>query len=457
MDDLKSEALKLVGWYSPPNLRGTLDIVWGCAITVFICTWTANHVNVPPHGSKSGWRFLYKLKITMFSLLTPEYAAAVAAVDLRTAVILTHRMRKLGLKKWTLKHSFFVGMGGYMIGCGNVWKALDVDTFVECYESGHIQIDGSNTADKATAHGSPKVMVERRDTWPLERKASITQTSTTSTNDMIILPSISEMEIDDRAKADWLLKLIACGQLTWLIIQLIGRAVQHLSLSTLEATTVSYVSCALFAYASWWNKPYDLQSPIAVSVPADSPLWRRLKDGPSYIRFDYEPKLDVDRRTQVLYCIGSLVLAETYCGLHLLAWNVHFGSEIEQQLWRWLNMYFIVLHVFVFFASLISHSRASVIKMRENCIASWQWLAECVLKPIMPKATQPFFRLLHILDSMDEEALPPWPARWTLLVMTFLYVWTSLYLLAESFVGLRRMPMLLYITVNRVQLLPHIH
>ena len=96
MEEPTTSPVKLVGWYSPPNLRGTLDIVWGFAITVFICTWTANHVNVPPYGSPSRWRFFYKLKITMLSLLTPEYTAAVAAVDLRTAVILTSRMRKLG-------------------------------------------------------------------------------------------------------------------------------------------------------------------------------------------------------------------------------------------------------------------------------------------------------------------------------------------------------------------------
>ena len=90
MDEPTMSVVKLVGWYSPPNLRGTLDIVWGFAIIVFIYTCTANHWNVPPDGSASRWRFFYKLKITMLSLLTPEYTVALVAIDLRTAVILTN-------------------------------------------------------------------------------------------------------------------------------------------------------------------------------------------------------------------------------------------------------------------------------------------------------------------------------------------------------------------------------
>jgi len=36
-----------VPWQLSPNQRGTMDIVWSCLFTVFICVWTAVHLNVP--------------------------------------------------------------------------------------------------------------------------------------------------------------------------------------------------------------------------------------------------------------------------------------------------------------------------------------------------------------------------------------------------------------------------
>jgi hypothetical protein len=236
----------------------------------------------------------------MLSLLTPEDKAVVAAVDLRTAVTLTDGMRKLGFDKWTLKHSFFVAMGGYMIESEGHYTPLDVDTFLECFERGQVQIGsaackGNKTAADEASHSA----VEQVEISVSTGKRGTKEISSSPSNDIIILPSITELDIDDRAKADWLLKFILCAQLTWLVIQLIGRAVQGLSLSALEATTISYVSCALFAYSMWWKKPYDLQSPIVVSVAADHPLAAQLKDHTSYIAFDHEPALEIDDRTRI--------------------------------------------------------------------------------------------------------------------------------------------------------------
>ena len=459
MADQRADTSKMVGWYSPPNLRGTIDIVWGCAFTVFICTWAANHVNVPPYGSSARWRFLYKLKIMMLSLLTPEYTAALAAVDLRTSVILTKHMHKLGFDQWTIKHSFFVIMGAYMIECEKRWTPLDVDTFVKWLERGQLQV-GPPPEQKAKTIGTKTRATNtagKKNSKSSTQEKSRAQSTSIPFSDTIVLPWVSEIGIDDRAKADWLIKAIACIQLGWLIIQLIGRAAQHLSLSSLEATTVSYISCALYAYAVWWNKPYDLQSPVVVSVAADHPIANYLKSRPTYVPFDQEPNLEVDDRTQILYLLGSFLIFGTYSGLHLLAWEVHFGSSIEQQLWRWLTVSLLALHVVVYTAALLVQSRASAVKVKENCIASWQWLAECLLKPITPNAVRPFLRAIHVLDHLDENVLPSWPMRMALMVLTFLYVLTSLYLIVESFLGLRRMPMLLYITVNWLQFLPHIH
>src|SRR5204862_325718 len=40
-----------VNFFHPPPIRGTMDILWSCLFTVFLCTWTAQHLNVPQQPS----------------------------------------------------------------------------------------------------------------------------------------------------------------------------------------------------------------------------------------------------------------------------------------------------------------------------------------------------------------------------------------------------------------------
>ena len=233
------------------------------------------------------------------------------------------------------------------------YSPLDVDTFLECLERGHVQIGSSELKDKTfTTDEASESPVEHVEVFVATGKGGMKETITGSTIGTIILPSITELDIDDRAKADWLLKFISYAQLTWLVIQLIGRAIQGLSLSALEATTISYVPCALFAYSMWWKKPYDLQSPIIVPVPGDHPIAVQLKDHASYIAFDHEPALEIDDRTQIVFILAQTFIFAAYSGLHLLAWDVHFGSLIEQQLWRWMTVSLVALHVVLCTAAL---------------------------------------------------------------------------------------------------------
>jgi hypothetical protein len=122
-----------------------------------------------------------------------------------------------------------------------------------------------------------------------------------------------------------------------------------------------------------------------------------------------------------------------------------------------MSVSLVALHVVLCTAALIVQSRVSAVKVKKNCIAWWQWLADSLVKPITHRPVRPFSHRIHVLDRLDHDVLPPWPTRIALVVFTFYYVWTSVYLLVVSFVGLRRMPMLLYMTVNWLQFLPHIH
>ncbi|KAJ4305894.1 hypothetical protein N0V90_001427 [Kalmusia sp. IMI 367209] len=47
-------------------------------------------------------------------------------------------------------------------------------------------------------------------------------------------PTIKDPDIDDRSKANWLTKAIVLLQISYFILQLFARAIQHLPISTLE-------------------------------------------------------------------------------------------------------------------------------------------------------------------------------------------------------------------------------
>lgn len=75
-----------VGWYSAPNLRYMIDLAWARTFTIFMCTWTALHLSVPPYRSSFGWRLWYKIRFMLGAILAPEYMARIALTELCTAV-----------------------------------------------------------------------------------------------------------------------------------------------------------------------------------------------------------------------------------------------------------------------------------------------------------------------------------------------------------------------------------
>src|SRR5262249_24572891 len=80
------------------------------------------------------------------------------------------------------------------------------------------------------------------------------------------LPKISDDEIDDRNKGDFLVKGVTVLQIAWLIAQLITRAARQLPVSQLEVTTLSYSICAIMTFAIIFSKPRDIRTPIRIKA-----------------------------------------------------------------------------------------------------------------------------------------------------------------------------------------------
>lgn len=76
----------VVGWVAGPTERGTLAIIWSCLGTIFACTWTVLHLNIPGYNDTKCEKFLRKVKWMVINILFPEFIFFKAVCDLRLAL-----------------------------------------------------------------------------------------------------------------------------------------------------------------------------------------------------------------------------------------------------------------------------------------------------------------------------------------------------------------------------------
>lgn len=83
---MSNSTMTVVGWKAGPTERGTLNLVWSCVLTIFACTWTVLHLNIPTHNDSKWTRSLRKVKWMIINIVFPEFILSKAICDLRLAV-----------------------------------------------------------------------------------------------------------------------------------------------------------------------------------------------------------------------------------------------------------------------------------------------------------------------------------------------------------------------------------
>ncbi|KIL62384.1 hypothetical protein M378DRAFT_165746 [Amanita muscaria Koide BX008] len=184
-----------------------LHIIYGCFSTVFLCTWTALHLDVVYPS-----RLFRRVGWMMIALIAPELVLAKAFNDWRhTSNLLAKILKNYPECGWTETHAQFVRMGGFRLVDANG------KTFFDCVKDGTID-----------------------------------------------LPKVSKDEILARSKGDSIAKTITVIQTAWFVFQCIHRRSQHLLLTELEITTLAHTLINFFIYFCWWHKPYGVALPIEV-------------------------------------------------------------------------------------------------------------------------------------------------------------------------------------------------
>ena len=358
----------IVGFVQEPNGRGTFGIMYSCLITWFICLWTIFHINIPAVRQPRWIHLIRKLGFMLFGAVSPEWIAAISYTNWRDArqfvkdarrlhsnfylpmpygvsledvgvnaslegsqqiSAVVQKFRSLPINNWTLVHGFYCVMGGFVITIPDE--------------------KGSNKNGDVTFPLNTKQLL-----WLIQ-------------NRYIDPTSVPVEDIEDKSKTNDLAKYIAILQTLWFSFQFIGRIAQSLPITTLEVSTVGYVTCMLPCMFFWWSKPYDVSVPTVLDIPhCWSPtvrkklqelsqtrgysFWRtrNLVEYPRVLNFVIMDDHWIGERRNDKYpnWIAAISTGLVFGGIHCAAWNFQFPTEVEKWLWRASSLVLIYVPLF---------------------------------------------------------------------------------------------------------------
>lgn len=252
---MASSSTPLLSWQLDGNSRSAWDILWTCLSTIFACTWTLLHMDVPRRNVSVARCTISKLRLWVLTTLAPELTFLFATGQLANARILQKVCNKVQKTRdaessepklwlpqrtrpleqvenldhvylhpvhteWTLRQCFCVIAGGLVLQTQDQWIYT----------------------------------IQPRDMKPLIQ-AGILHCS-----------DFRDQDIEDRAKADSFAKFFTVLQSTWFLCNVITRWAYDLPVSPIELSTVAYVACAILIYGVWWYKPKDMGTSIAVHL-----------------------------------------------------------------------------------------------------------------------------------------------------------------------------------------------
>lgn len=406
-----------LGWVSSPDVRGTIDIIWGCLLTVILCVWTVLTLNVPAPDT-SLWVFTRtKMKWATIALFGPEWLSGMAGAQWSIARRATKLFHDGGIK-WTMQQSYFAEMGGIRL-------KLKDDEFP--ITSKHIY-----------------VLIKL---------------------DLIKLDTITPAAIADRSKADGVAKLFTVVQTGWFILQCLARLAQHISITTLELSTIAFIVCTIGTNIMWWAKPTDVFVPIVLKI--DCTLKELLQmAGPEIsdpegeaISWKWSPleKFD-DMRPNFLVDVGQYLPRTSSFKLSQPAQKIRFRNDRLPPIERdWLLNGFLTVLSLLFGAVYLAGWNIKLPTYTEQLI--WR---SCIV--IMSSLIVAFWVVdagveLHQRKKkrVGNQKVALTPVKMALYaVISLVYVTIRIYILVEPFVSLRSLPAVAFQTVRWAAFIPHV-
>lgn len=181
----------------------------------------------------------------LITVIAPEYLLFTGVNGLAAADTNFAAFQKLAMEDgvpWTLGHSIFAGMGGFVIKGRSAAKAT-VDSDIELSE---LRLIGTEIGPEANSypmsntrgseeHNSQLLVEKTCDSHPNPFHVNATQLLALRHKGIISsLPNISVEELHDKSKSDSFPRIITVAQILWLTFQVIVRKASGLAISQLE-------------------------------------------------------------------------------------------------------------------------------------------------------------------------------------------------------------------------------
>ncbi|KAL3433267.1 hypothetical protein BDV09DRAFT_186861 [Aspergillus tetrazonus] len=329
----------LEGWTFNDNSRSSWDIVWTSLTTIFACTWTVLHMSVPRRNSSEGLILARKLIFWTIALFAPEEIVLIASEEFWGV--------------WSLRARCNVAQAASDSRTGepDSWLYRRTKPLAE------VTLAAGCEDRELKLHPVPA-------RWTLAQCWCVKMGGLTlETED----GDFTEREIKDRAKADTLAKTFTVCQSAWVTANIVARAGYGLPITPFEFATLSYVGCAIMAYACWWKKPQDMAVPITIplrhkrdAMPAEirrpvsagfaligSNLHRMVVDEPAsgVMRREFRG-LSLWEEWWLNTFAGFAALL--FCGIHVAAWNFSFPTDAEAIAWRVFSLVALAMPVIVY-------------------------------------------------------------------------------------------------------------
>ncbi|KAK3904899.1 hypothetical protein C8A05DRAFT_42099 [Staphylotrichum tortipilum] len=486
-----SNGTETKGWTSSPDTRGTIDILVTCLVTTFLCCWTAVYPNIP--GPKEGFWAIFRDKVGLASLgiLGPDFLIVLAMGQRSSARQSFRKFKEHGHHDWTITHSFFADMGGFVLEARGLEQPIPLDAEQLFYLINHNYVE---------------------------------------------YPTITKRELDDRDKSDGLSRLIAVFQATWFIVGLIARGVQGLAITTIELTTVSFVVILFGTSWCWKDKPSCVETTIVLKTTVDineiiasggaysaspydhtpldfisrhdtalnvvwqyynellrkvafSPFTRRVHSRPwNRVPGDTFQWMDLD----LAIVAGAFIYA--FASIFFIAWNSEFPTRFEQLAWRTASIYMFtyggvgILWIGIWEWILLPQKRLTeghAMSLLERSrlprpghffgerfrLASYQEppfqhtgdgsthslrRQPTILPSFVDRARRFLSKTHNISPDKDPHLDTPIGFLFGTTVLCAFYVVFRMYILVEDLVGLRSLPSNAYDTVEWLSFIPHI-
>ncbi|KAK5120488.1 hypothetical protein LTR85_006143 [Meristemomyces frigidus] len=447
------------GWTSQPNGRGTIDIIWSCVFTIFLCSWSVLCVNVPAKTDKQ-WTILWRrLYLTGLGVLAPEVILQAAlgqrlsaARSVKAFSVSAEGLGTSARAAWTLNHGFFADMGGFVLHTS----------------------DGSQ--------------------FPINAK----QLHYLVTKSYIALPAITKEDIQDKNKVDPLLRVITVAQILWFVLSCIARVAQNLAVTTFELTTIGFIFCTLGTHICWAHKPADVNVPVMLhcdtpmtqirreaGLPGAAPpkdltpldfvsreawVWSAwwlfaLKALRSVTGIDFhQDSRPISRMPNddwpclpPLAIVGVGFFDMTYAAIYVSGWNLWFQTDTERILWRVSTT--VILAAFAAFLllyallSALPCLRRTLAAVRGRACASRRKLAAHISRRTGGVQTH---RSADAVATAKQSFHLPVPVAVCFTAVAFVYMLARAYILLECCLVLRQLPATAYETVDWAGLLPHV-